>query len=83
MGLFQDALAKEKRRGRGATCSIALVVLKMSEQERSEFKTALADPFVSAVMVCGALTAAYKIDIKPWIVQRHRRRECACERLSK
>ena len=79
MGQFPEILKKQPPVTRGTPCSIRLAFDAIGPEESGELLAALRDPHVNSVAIATALGAAYGINVRKWVVQRHRRGECACE----
>ena len=83
MGKFADALKEQKPSTRGTLCSVRLALQRAPDNERAELAAALENQLVPAVAIEKAIIAAYGLTCRRWIIQRHRRGDCACERPSR
>ena len=80
MGKFADALKEQKPATRGTLCSVRLALQQAPTGERAELAAALENELVPAVAIEKAILAAYGVTCRRWIIQRHRRGDCACDR---
>jgi len=66
------------RRDKGPKCSVALLLLDMTDEDRATLTTWLADPHIPATGIADALRAEYETDVSHHTIQRHRRGDCKC-----
>ena len=76
MSLYDEIKSNQKRRG--GMCTVRTLMPKMAEDERNDLFVALTDTTVSAQAIARALqNRGYQISGDS--IQRHRRKDCACE----
>jgi hypothetical protein len=79
VGKFAESLKSQKPATRGTLCSVRLVLQRAPADERAELSDALTNQLVPAVAIEKAIAAAYGLTCRRWIIQRHRRGDCACD----
>lgn len=79
MSKFAQALQEQRPAVRGTPCSIRLAFDAIGPEESGELLAALRDQGTTSVAIASALANAFGINVRKWVVQRHRRGECTCE----
>lgn len=77
-GFAEEAKA---RRPKGPACGVALALALVPAEDRTQVEAVIGDRDVQATAVARALRARLG-DTAPaaFVIQRHRRRECSCNR---
>jgi hypothetical protein len=77
MGLLDD-ISNEPKSRPGRRCTVDLVMAGMSKDDRSDLQKALDDALIPAMTITRVLQRR-DIDLSAPAINRHRRRECACD----
>lgn len=86
MSKLDAALAAIPKRQKGPACSIAALLSQLESDERAALETALtstseARPTGKALAI--AIASAYGVEVHRASVERHRRGDCLCSRVTK
>ena len=65
-------------RRKGPTCSVGVLVTRMSNDDAITFNQWMTDPDQSSTSIAEALNAEYDLSLGATTVQRHRRGDCRC-----
>lgn len=77
MGLL-DEIGNEPRRLSGRRCSVDLIMGELSKTDREDLVAALDDLLIPATTITRVLERR-QIELPASAINRHRRRECACD----
>lgn len=77
MGLL-DEIGNEPRLHTGRRCSVDLVMVGLSKSDRDDLIAALDDLLIPATTITRVLERR-NIELSASAINRHRRRECACD----
>lgn len=78
MGMFDEIKAESIIKG--PSCSVGMMIEKMTEDERSDFRAACEDDMIAGTIIARVLNRR-GYDIKVEALRRHRKGECRCERV--